>query len=341
VSRSLSPWQATLLGLAVVLGLGLAVLGLFTIGSQQWLWSKTFYLRVGFARIKGVEPGTRVRVLGRDAGEVDAVLLPDSPSGQVTLVLRIDGSVKPLLRADAVAQIVPEGMIGGKVVEIHPGSDAADPIQDNASIASRPSTELADLLAQVNSTLGVLGRGEGTLGKLVKNEDAYDELVHLLRQSRGTMSSLKQNSDALKGLPLVRNYVQDPAKELIRPDCERNVKWFREADLFEPGRAVLTAQGKQKLDELAPWLEGLKHKGSEVVLVSYAQPGQDSDQARILTQKQSEAVRDYLTTQHAVQKMGWFSRRKVTALGCGTDPAPTKDGLPVPRVEVVIFVPHG
>ena len=45
------------------------------------------------------------------------------------------------------------------------------------------------------------------------------------------------------------------------------------SDLFEPGAAALTSPGKQSLDLLVPWLEGLKHKGSEVVVVSYTEPG--------------------------------------------------------------------
>jgi phospholipid/cholesterol/gamma-HCH transport system substrate-binding protein len=335
--------QALVLGVSVLLGLGLGAFGLFSVGSQQWLWGKAFHLNVGFRQIRGVEPGTRVRVLGRDAGEVEAVHLPETPSGEVTLRLRVDGGLRHLIRSDASAQIVAEGMVGGKVVEINPGSDGAQPVADDAVIASRPATEITDVLAQVGGALQGLGKGEGTLGKLVKDEEAYLELLKLLRQGRGTMASLKQDADALKGLPVVRNYVKDPQKTLVRPDCERNAKTFLEAELFPPGLAVLTAQGRQRLDDLASWLEGLKHKGSEVVIVAYAPPNQDPDVARILTQKQSEAVADYLTNHYAVQKMGWFSRRKVTALGCGTDPPPTaeKDDLPVPRLEVLVFVPHG
>ena len=56
----------------------------------------------------------------------------------------------------------------------------------------------------------------------------------------------------------------------MRPDHERNRRVFAENDLFEPGRAVLTAEGKEKLDELAPWLDGLKHKGSEWWSSAYA-----------------------------------------------------------------------
>ena len=343
MSRSLSRLQALILGVVVLTALMLAGVGLFSIGSREWLWNDSFRVRVGFRQIRGVEPGTRVRILGKEAGEVEAVELPSRPTGEVMLRLRIDGKLRHLVRVDASAQIVPEGMVGGKVIEIAPGSDQAEPVVDGAVIASRPTTELTDVLSQVGNGLRGISSGEGSLGKLMKDGEVYGELVKLLRQGQGAVSSMKQNSDALKSMPIVRSYVKDPQKELIRPDCERNRRWFPEADLFEPGHAVLTALGRQRLDELAPWLEGLKHKGSEVVIAAYAHPTAEADAARILTQKQSEAVSEYLTGQHAVQKMGWFSRRKVTALGCGADlvPLPEKEPLPLPRVEVIVFVPQG
>jgi hypothetical protein len=98
------------------------------------------------------------------------------------------------------------------------------------------------------------------------------------------------------------------------------------------------------LDELAPWLEGLKHKGSEVVVVAYADPKTaNPTTAQTVTRKQSEAVCDYLKSHHAIQKMGWFTSRKVVALGLGANPPlePEKERLPADRVEVLVFVPQG
>jgi phospholipid/cholesterol/gamma-HCH transport system substrate-binding protein len=343
VSGKLTRWQALLLGGAVLLGLGVAAGGLFSIGNRQWLWSDTFHLSAGFRQIQGVEIGTRVRLLGKEAGEVVGIDLPGEPSGEIVLQFKLDGRMRHLVRADARAQIVAEGMVGGKVVEIDPGSDGAEAVQDGARIASRPSAELTALLAQVQATLQGIGKGEGALGKLFKDDELYVEMLKLLRQGRGTMASLKQDADALKGMPLVRNYVQDPHKELLRPECERYRQWFPESDLFEPGHAVLTGPGRKRLDDLIPWLEGLKHKGSEVVVAAFADTAADADVARTLTQKQSEAVCDYLVGQHAVQKMGVFARRKVTPLGCGTEPSPLaeKEPLPAPRLEVLVFVPQG
>jgi len=343
VSRSLSPWQAILLGLVVLTSLGLGGVGLFAIGNRQWLWNESFHIQVGFRQVRGVEVGTRVRVRGMDAGEVVGVQVPSTPEGDVVLRLRIDGKLRHLVRNDATAQIVGEGMIGGKIVEIHPGSENAPVVADNAAIASKPAAELNDVVAQVDGVLQDLRKGQGTLGKLATDDKLYAALLRLSDKTENTMTSIQQDADALKDLPLVRNYVKDAHKLLVRPDCERNRQWFVENDLFETGGAVLTSKGRQELDKLVPWLEGLKHKGSDVVVASYQVPGSDAKLAMTVSQKQSDAVCAYLKDNHAVQKMGWFSRRKVTPIGLGANPAPApdKDKLPAPRVEVLVFVPQG
>jgi phospholipid/cholesterol/gamma-HCH transport system substrate-binding protein len=336
--------QAVLLGVSFVFGLGLAGTGLYAVGNRQWLWSDTFHVRAGFPQIHGVEVGTRVRVQGIEVGEVEAIEPPTAPGGNVTLRLRLDGGLRSLIRSDATVQIVGEGMIGGKVVEINPGTSAAGPIEENGLLASKPSAELTDILGQVNSALAEIREGQGTVGKLLKDPQAYGQLIATLQQSKDTLESFKQDADALKRLPVVRNYVEDPEALLVRPHCERNRKWFAEGDLFEPGRAVLTADGRQRLDELAPWLAGLKHKGSEIVVVAYADPqGPHAHLARTVTRQQSEAVCAYLKGHHAVQKMGWFSSRKVAALGLGTAPSPVAEteSLPPARIEVLVFVPQG
>src|SRR5213593_3398856 len=83
VSRSLSRLQLILLGAVVLTGLVLATVGLFAVGSRQWFWNDAFHVRTGFHEIRGVEVGTRVRIQGIDAGEVEAIDAPGTPGGDV------------------------------------------------------------------------------------------------------------------------------------------------------------------------------------------------------------------------------------------------------------------
>jgi outer membrane protein OmpA-like peptidoglycan-associated protein len=328
-----------LLGTTVLIALGLAVVGLFAIGSNKWPWNDSLHLRVGFTEIRGIEPGSRVRVKGEDAGEVETVLSPDLPSGDVVLRLRLQRKFAGRIRSDATAQIVSDGIMGGKLIEIHPGSDRAEPATANALIASRPTMELSDLAQHVGKVLEDLHSEKQNLGDLVQDGKS------MVQQTQATMASFQDVAEAVKRLPLVNSRVEDPLALLYRPGVGRNRKWFAETDLFEAGRAQLTAKGEQRLAEVVPWLAGLtRHKGAEVVVVSYADPKTSQPTLALkLTRDQSEAVAEYLKSHGAVYKEYWMLSRKVTPYGRGTKPPPEaeKERLPPARVEVLVFVPQG
>jgi phospholipid/cholesterol/gamma-HCH transport system substrate-binding protein len=334
--NSLSRWQSSILGAVTLTVLVLAGAGLFAIGSRHWPGSHPFHVRAGFQDIRGVEVGTRVRIQGVDAGEVVAVALPQSPGERVTLRLRLNENLRHLVRADATVQIVSEGMIGAKVVDVRPGKPDADPVEEEAMLATGSGVELPDLLAQANGTLNDLRDGKGVLG---------GEIIGTLQQVRDTMGAFQQVGEAGKKMPLVRDYVKDPLALLVRPDCECNRQVFAESELFEPGRAVLTAQGRQRLEDLAPRLSQLlRHDKAEMIVLGFADPKAGGDRLvlKSRTASQTEAVCDYLKSQK-VQKAGWFSSRKVTGLGLGPDLVPGEElspSLPVSRVEVRVYVPQ-
>jgi phospholipid/cholesterol/gamma-HCH transport system substrate-binding protein len=362
VSRSLSKRQALALGTVILLGLVLAGLGLFAVGSRGWLGQDALQVQVSFREIRGVEVGTRVRIQGMDAGEVVGITPPSAPAEPVLLRLRIRGTYRHLVRQNSRVQIVSEGMIGGKVLEIHgpslaklePGQSSTPedngPADENTLLRGDAPPELSDVLAQMRGTLEGLQDGKGTLGKLAQDPEAYQALVTLLRtstdaveKSKDTLANLDRAGRSLERVPWIGGYLDDPVRLLVRPSSERHRQLLAEEELFEPGRAILTPAGRDRLDKLAPWLGELKQSGSDVVVVAYADPQRTPARlAQEITARQSEAVADYLKNKHSIHKLGWFSSRKVTPLGQGTlpPPIPEQDPLPPARVEILVFVPQ-
>lgn len=424
MSRSLSRWQAVALGAAVALALTLGLGGLFAVRDRAGWGRPAFHVHAGLPDVAGVTVGSRVRVQGIDAGEVEAILPPARPGEPVTLRLRIAEPYHHLVGADARVQVVSESLLAGKIVRVVPGAPDARPVADGGTLTAlvRPDAidgiaeaaaklnqllgevdgamkefrkgdgthksitqDLAESTAKLNrvltkteATLDTVARGEGTLGKLIKDEALYNDLTSTLGQvktaladvqsGRGTLgklvknnevyaealsslqdvrrmvSSVKQNADAIKALPVVRSYVVDPQKELVRPDCKRLRRWFDAKDLFEPGKAVLTERGRKALDAAAGWLNEIRVDGAEIVVASFAAPSAHPDYVQTLTQKQAEVAVEYLRGQHAVHRTGWWwwSTRSVRAIGCGTNPSPVPETEPLPssRVELVVFIPQ-
>src|SRR5262245_23871978 len=280
VSNGLSRLRAILVGLVVLGGLALGTLGVFLVGARGWFGSNALHVRAAFAEVRGVEVGTRVRIQGIDAGEVSAIIPPDGPTSDVVLRLKLKGEYRHLVRAGSTVQIVSEGMLGGKVIEVRPPARRPGqpepnlaPVEEDALLASAPTAELTDVLGQVNDAL----KGDGTVGKLIKDPEIATLLALALRdfsaaakQSESTLAAGERGVSALSKLPLVGKHFKTPAEVLVRSGSERNRRVFAEGELFEAGRAALTTPGRQQLDELGPWLKGLRHKGSDVVVVSYA-----------------------------------------------------------------------
>ena len=100
------------------------------------------------------------------------------------------------------------------------------------------------------------------------------------------------------------------------------------------------AAGMAKLDAAAEWLK--RTNTGEVTIAGIAAPTTNATFAQTLTQKQADAVRDYLVSS-SVHRTGWWwwNTRPVRSVACGNQPPaqPETEDLPPARVEVILFQP--
>ena len=306
-------FQSVLLGVIVLTGLSLAAGGLFLDRRPRLVRRRCFpcagrLSRDSRRRSRHARPAQghgRRRSHSRDCR-----LNIWRPRGAAA-VLR--GEYRRLIRPDAVVRIESDGLVGGKVLEINPArTPAAAPAGELIAEDQMLQGDSSDLMENVSAAVDGIRDGKGSLGKFLTDTEAHDAFVDMIHQgtkalakSQETATTLQQDADALKRLPVVGAYVEDPAALLQRYKSERQRRIFNANELFEPGRAVLTAQGRQDLDGLGTVAKRLKHPGSDVVIVAYADPHSDNPQAaQVLTRQQSETVCDYLKTKHGVQKLG-------------------------------------
>lgn len=165
-----------------------------------------------------------------------------------------------------------------------------------------------------------------------------------VRSGQEAVTAIKQDAEAVKAMPIVRSYVEDPVSDLVRPDFDKDRVLYSPDALFEPGTSFLTDDGRRYLDESAEWLKGQRTKGTEIVVAVFADPKSPDLTAasgRELTKKQAEAIVAHFRDR-GVHKMGYVARREVKAVGLGFDPSPVaeKDPLSPSRVEVILFVPR-
>lgn len=132
---------------AVVLAaaVGFIVYAMGVVGGLDRAGQGTNTYRVSLVEARGVSSGTDVRVAGVKVGRVDWVKLnPQTFAAETEIVLE-DAFAFP---ADSVAVVASEGFLGGRFIEIVPGSSDAV-LQPGARLRTMvPETSLVDLLLQ-------------------------------------------------------------------------------------------------------------------------------------------------------------------------------------------------
>ncbi len=174
----------------------LFALGFFTIilSSENWFTEKHHY-EVVFDNVMGLTEGDRVAVRGLNIGIVRKLWL--EPDG-VHVLASLD---RPLnLRDDYEITILSSSVLGGRYVQFHEGTPGAPPIapdavlrgarpinimDEAAAVVRRIEEALVDggILDNLQATMAEfrqvterLNKGEGTLGRLMTEDQLYNDL---------------------------------------------------------------------------------------------------------------------------------------------------------------------
>src|SRR5205085_10699277 len=103
-----------------------------------------------------LESGAPVWVSGMRAGEIAGIDLPGEP-GRFRLRLKVRRDMKPLIRADSVASIKTEGLVGNTFLELSTGSTSAPEVESGGTIPSREPITFGDMVQQAGETMQAVG----------------------------------------------------------------------------------------------------------------------------------------------------------------------------------------
>ncbi len=128
----------------------------FVLGGGTEAFAARYTLHAQYLDVKGLKPGAIVRLAGIDIGEVKLVeLAPNRSDGKnVHVALVIREEYQDRIRGDSVAGISAVGVLGDNIITITVGSDAANPLADNAEIQS---AEALDFLTYADKATEIVG----------------------------------------------------------------------------------------------------------------------------------------------------------------------------------------
>ncbi|MBI4335446.1 MAG: MCE family protein [Candidatus Omnitrophica bacterium] len=214
-------------GIFVFLGIIIMFLIVFSIG-EFYILKPTYKIRVTFGFANGIEDGAPVRLAGINVGEIEDVGAYYDDLQKRTKVFMV-AKIKKQARVerDAVCRINTLGLLGEKYLEITPGTAASGHVQDQETVigedpvpmeeVTKTMKELTDTARAITASTKVimerLEKGDGTIGKLLAEEEIYDNL-------RATTENLRELSEDVKHHPwklLIKGRetekTKDPGKE--------------------------------------------------------------------------------------------------------------------------------
>lgn len=189
----------------IIAGSALFLIAIFVIGSKQNLFTSTMKLQSVFETVSGLLEGSSVRFNGINVGTVNKIEIISG--NKVRVEMTIVSSVKKFIKRDSKVKVISEGLIGNKIVDITPGSEIVQSINDGDLLESIKPIEAEDILKSLKETgdnasvitkdvaniVSKVDQGEGTLGQLINNKSMYndvDSTLHGFTTSAGLVNKV-------------------------------------------------------------------------------------------------------------------------------------------------------
>jgi phospholipid/cholesterol/gamma-HCH transport system substrate-binding protein len=213
-TRSLA-WSELKIGVLAIAAIVITSLTIFLLtGSRGFFWQR-YSLKTRFDNVFGLKGGSPVRVAGVEVGSVTDVTL----SGEhVEVTFDVNKDQRERITTQSTAALGSISLLGEYAVDITPSTQGT-PIPDFGYVPSQPpKAQLADIadtanksIEGINSLVGEIRAGRGTVGKLMTDEQLYVELrkfvatagevTRTIQQGRGTVGKLlndRKTADALE-----------------------------------------------------------------------------------------------------------------------------------------------
>lgn len=156
--------------------------------------------------------GAPVRLNGILIGQVKKIELSGSnqPQRIVRVTMEVDGTMLPSIPVDSVVAISAENVLGTKFINIKKGQ-SKQTVQNNAEVKALDTrdfdevvqsgyallTSLQGILTRVDKIVGLVENGQGSIGKLLTDEELYQRLNLIAADVQKVTGALNQNKGTL------------------------------------------------------------------------------------------------------------------------------------------------
>lgn len=190
---------------------GLVVLFIFTIliGTNDFLFSKTFNLYINLDNTAGLVNGAPVTLGGYKIGDVETVeFVVVNNTTNIRVKLRIKNEYKDQIRSDSKVRITSIGILGDKFVDITIGNSNAEPVAENSILDVEPTLSLDNIgksigpglenfnkiMENIRNVTDSISNGKGSIGELINNPSTVTGLNRIINKIDVALNAI-ENTD--------------------------------------------------------------------------------------------------------------------------------------------------
>lgn len=205
-------WTDLRVGIFVLGGLVLAAVTIFYVTGVRF-WGAKYRLVTYMPEVNQLATGAPVDLDGILVGNVQSFSFTPHPEDEdhaVTIVMEIDQRFQSQIRTDSAASLATQGLLGDRYVSLTRGlAGAVIPnngvVQTQGSVGTQEVIERsADLMKSarvlvdnLNTTINGINRGQGSLGKFMKDPSFYDHLEDTMEKVDTMATSIQQGKGSL------------------------------------------------------------------------------------------------------------------------------------------------
>lgn len=203
-------------GAVVTIALVLLMVMIFTIGSEQRLFSSKVRYRVLLQDVSGLAEGNPVQMSGVTVGGVEQIELPEDPADpNVRMRIWVQEKYAERIRTDSRVRVRKLGLIAAdSLIDITPGAPDKPVLPENSIIPSAKSLDTAALMASgedlvenmvtishsLRTVLGRIERGEGLIGELTVDSPDENAIANRLNRTITRADTMLARVEAGEGL---------------------------------------------------------------------------------------------------------------------------------------------
>lgn len=226
----------------------LIALGVFTIVlSRENFLKQSYPYEFVFSEISGLREGDNVFLRGMNVGRVKQTQLENS---RVHVFVTLDVPIS--LRSGYRVEVVDSSMLGGKTLKVYEGPEDAPLLGDNLTIIGETPLdviqELGDAVHELKNLIGSVGRGEGALGKLMREETMYDNLLQVstdlktitarIERGEGAVGKLIADDAVYDNASVLMSNLRDMSDKLVAGEGTLG-KLFQDETIYDDAKNVM------------------------------------------------------------------------------------------------------